>query len=60
MNIKKIIFITVILLLLPFTLKLWSGDSEKAASPFTGIKASMVGFIPFFNVSDENKIPLND
>lgn len=45
MNLKKILFITALLLLLPFTLKLWSGDFGQASSLFTDIKANRVGDI---------------
>lgn len=45
MNFKKVLFITAVLLLLPFTLKLWSGDFGQASSLFTDIKANRVGDI---------------
>lgn len=45
MNLKKVLLITAILLLLPFTLKLWSGDFGQASSLFTDIKANRVGDI---------------
>lgn len=37
--------LTAVLLLLPFTLKLWSGDFGQASSLFTDIKANRVGDI---------------
>jgi len=45
MKMKKIILITIILLLLPFTLKVWSGDFGQGASLFSDIKAHKVGDI---------------
>jgi flagellar L-ring protein precursor FlgH len=45
MDLKKILFITAILLLLPFTIKLWSGDFGQAGSLFTDIKANRIGDI---------------
>ncbi len=45
MNFKKILLLTAVLLLLPFTLKLWSGDFGQASSLFTDIKANRVGDI---------------
>ena len=45
MNFKKILLITTVLLLLPFTLKLWSGDFGQSSSLFTDIKANRVGDI---------------
>ncbi len=45
MNFKKVLLITAVLLLLPFTLKLWSGDFGQASSLFTDIKANRVGDI---------------
>ncbi len=45
MNFKKVLLITTVLLLLPFTLKIWSGDFGQATSLFTDIKANRVGDI---------------
>jgi flagellar L-ring protein precursor FlgH len=45
MNLKRILFITAILLLLPFSLKVWSGDFGQTQSLFTDIKAHKVGDI---------------
>jgi flagellar L-ring protein precursor FlgH len=45
MNLKRILFITAILLLLPFSLKVWSGDFGQTQSLFTDIKAHEVGDI---------------
>ena len=45
MSFRKILLLTAVLLLLPFTLKLWSGDFGQANSLFTDIKANRVGDI---------------
>jgi len=45
MNFKKVILITLFLLLLPFTLRVLSGDFGQANSLFTDIKANRVGDI---------------
>nr|MBN2276239.1 flagellar basal body L-ring protein FlgH [candidate division Zixibacteria bacterium] len=45
MNLKKILFITLLLLLLPFTLRVLSGDFGQGTSLFTDIKAHKVGDI---------------
>ncbi|UCD17754.1 MAG: flagellar basal body L-ring protein FlgH [Candidatus Zixiibacteriota bacterium] len=45
MKFKKIFWITVILLLLPFSMKVWSGDFGQSSSLFTDIKAAKVGDI---------------
>ncbi len=45
MNIRKILFFILILLLLPFSLRVWSGDFGQANSLFTDIKAHKVGDI---------------
>ncbi len=45
MKMKKVIIITIILLLLPFTIKVWSGDFGQGASLFSDIKAHKVGDI---------------
>ncbi|MEP0829319.1 MAG: flagellar basal body L-ring protein FlgH [bacterium] len=43
MNIRKILFFILILLLLPFGLRVWSGDFGRANSLYTDIKANRVG-----------------
>ncbi len=45
MNLKRILLITAILLLLPFSLRVWAGDFGQANSLFTDIKAHKVGDI---------------
>ncbi len=45
MSIKRILLITAILLLLPFTLRVWAGDFGQSSSLFTDIKAHKVGDI---------------
>jgi flagellar L-ring protein precursor FlgH len=45
MNLRKILLITIVLLLLPFTIKVWSGDFGQSSSLFTDIKANRVGDI---------------
>jgi len=45
MKLRRIIFLTLILLLLPFTLRVWSGDFGQSQSLFTDIKAGQVGDI---------------
>jgi flagellar L-ring protein FlgH len=45
MSIRKILFFILILLLLPFSLRVWSGDFGQANSLFTDIKAHKVGDI---------------
>ncbi|MCP4704975.1 MAG: flagellar basal body L-ring protein FlgH [candidate division Zixibacteria bacterium] len=45
MNFKKVVLLLAVLLLLPFTLKVWSGDFGQATSLFTDIKANRVGDI---------------
>jgi flagellar L-ring protein precursor FlgH len=45
MSMKKIIIFTLILLLLPFSLRVWSGDFGQSSSLFTDIKAHKVGDI---------------
>ena len=45
MNMKRIQILTVILLLLPFSLRVWSGDFGQSQSLFTDIKANRVGDI---------------
>ncbi|HDL02734.1 MAG: hypothetical protein DRP46_07210 [Candidatus Zixiibacteriota bacterium] len=45
MKIKRIIILTVIMLLLPFSLRVWAGDFGQSQSLFTDIKAHRVGDI---------------
>lgn len=45
MSLKRILFLTLILLLLPFTLRVMSGDFGQTQSLFTDIKANKVGDI---------------
>lgn len=45
MKFKKILAITLFLLLLPFSLKVWSGDFGQSTSLFTDVKANKVGDI---------------
>jgi len=45
MRIKRILFITAFLLLLPFSLRVWSGDFGQSTSLFTDIKAHKIGDI---------------
>lgn len=45
MKVNRILLILAILLLLPFTLKVWGGDFGQARSLFTDIKANRVGDI---------------
>jgi len=45
MKFKRILFLTAILLLLPFSLRVWSGDFGQSQSLFTDIKANRVGDI---------------
>ncbi|UCG61964.1 MAG: flagellar basal body L-ring protein FlgH [Candidatus Zixiibacteriota bacterium] len=45
MNVKRILLILAVLLLLPFSLKVWGGDFGQAKSLFTDIKANRVGDI---------------
>jgi flagellar L-ring protein precursor FlgH len=45
MKLVKILFFILILLLLPFSLRVWSGDYGKSASLYTDIKAHKVGDI---------------
>lgn len=45
MNLRKILLLVLVLLLLPFTVKLWSGDFGQGASLFTDLKAHKVGDI---------------
>ena len=45
MNIKRILLILAVLLLLPFTIKVYGGDFGQAQSLFTDIKAHKVGDI---------------
>jgi len=45
MNLKKILLITFVLLLLPFTIRLLAGDYGQSMSLFTDIKANRVGDI---------------
>ncbi len=42
---RKILILTIIFLLLPFTVKLWSGDFGQGNSLFTDIKAHHIGDI---------------
>ncbi|UCD95227.1 MAG: flagellar basal body L-ring protein FlgH [Candidatus Zixiibacteriota bacterium] len=45
MSMRRIIFFTLILLLLPFSLRVWSGDFGQSSSLFTDIKANKIGDI---------------
>lgn len=45
MNVKRILLILAVLLLLPFTIKVYGGDFGQAKSLFTDIKANRVGDI---------------
>lgn len=45
MNVKRILLILAVLLLLPFTIKVYGGDFGQASSLFTDIKAHEVGDI---------------
>jgi len=45
MKFKKILLLTVFLLLLPFSMRVWSGDFGQATSLFTDIKAHGIGDI---------------
>ncbi len=45
MNVKRILLILAVLLLLPFSMKVWGGDFGQAKSLFTDIKANRVGDI---------------
>jgi flagellar L-ring protein precursor FlgH len=50
MNLKRILLITAILLLLPFSLRLFAGDFGQGVSLFTDIKAHKVGDILTVNI----------
>ncbi len=45
MNLRKILLLTAILLLLPFSLRVWAGDFGQGSSLFTDIKAHNMGDI---------------
>ncbi len=45
MRLKRILFFTAIMLLLPFSLRVWAGDFGQSSSLFTDIKAHKVGDI---------------
>jgi flagellar L-ring protein precursor FlgH len=45
MSLKRILLFTAILLLLPFSLRIWAGDFGQSSSLFTDIKAHKVGDI---------------
>jgi flagellar L-ring protein precursor FlgH len=45
MNVRKILLATLILLLLPLSLRVWAGDFGQSSSLFTDIKANKVGDI---------------
>lgn len=45
MKLKRIFLITIFLLLLPFSLRVWSGDFGQSTSLFTDIKAHGIGDI---------------
>ncbi len=45
MKLKKIFWLTIFLLLLPFSLRVWSGDFGQSTSLFTDIKAHGIGDI---------------
>ena len=50
MNIKRILIITIILILLPFVLKVRGGDFGQSGSLFSDIKANKVGDILTVNI----------
>jgi len=55
MNIRRILIVTAILLLLPFTLKVRGGDFGQAASLFSDIKAHKVGDILSVNIYENTQ-----
>ncbi|MEE9441137.1 MAG: flagellar basal body L-ring protein FlgH [candidate division Zixibacteria bacterium] len=55
MNIKRILIITAVMLLLPFTLKIYGGDFGQAASLFSDIKAHKVGDILTVNIYENTQ-----
>jgi flagellar L-ring protein FlgH len=55
MNLKRIIIITIILLLLPFALRLHGGDFGQSTSLFSDIKAHRVGDILSVNVYENTQ-----
>ena len=55
MSLKRIIIVTLILILLPFTLKLQGGDFGQANSLFSDIKAHKVGDILTINIYENTQ-----
>ncbi|MFH2035018.1 MAG: flagellar basal body L-ring protein FlgH [Candidatus Zixiibacteriota bacterium] len=55
MNLKRILLVTLILLLLPFSLRILAGDFGQSSSLFTDIKANRVGDILTVNIYENAK-----
>ncbi len=55
MNFKRILILTAILILLPFTLRLHAGDFGQATSLFSDIKAHSVGDILTVNIYENTQ-----
>ena len=55
MNLKRILIVTAILLLLPFTLKVYGGDFGQSTSLFSDIKANRVGDILTVNIFENTQ-----
>lgn len=55
MNVKRILFITIILLLLPFALRLRGGDFGQGTSLYSDIKAHRVGDILTVNIFENTQ-----
>jgi hypothetical protein len=55
MNLKRILIVTLILILLPFTLKVSGGDFGQANSLFSDIKAHKVGDILTVNIFENTQ-----
>ncbi len=55
MNLRKILFFTLFLVLLPFTIRLFAGDFGQSQSLFTDIKAHQVGDILTVNIYEDTR-----
>ena len=55
MNIKRILIVTLILVLLPFTVKVFGGDFGQSESLFADIKANKVGDILTVNIYESTQ-----
>ncbi len=55
MSLRRILLVTLVLILLPFSIKVFAGDFGQSSSLFTDIKANQVGDILTVNVYENAK-----